>query len=77
MTLTVLDPRTGHQVTITVPNKPAQPRSTPAEIVRHPSCPSSLPALARRISSSALHDRQPLCADSHPLTRLGNASRAC
>ena len=50
MTLTVLDPRAGYRVTITVPDKPSEPRSTPAEIIRHPSCPNSVPALARRIS---------------------------
>jgi hypothetical protein len=38
MTLTILDPRTGQKVTVTVPDKPRTQRPVPAEVIRHPSC---------------------------------------
>jgi hypothetical protein len=37
MTLTILDPRTGDRVVITVADKPSRPQGQPAKIVRFPS----------------------------------------
>jgi hypothetical protein len=36
MTLTILDPRTGQKVTLTVPDKPRTPQPAPAQVIRHP-----------------------------------------
>ena len=40
MTLTILDPRSGSSVTITVPDRPRQPQPIPATVIRHPSSPA-------------------------------------
>ncbi|HEX8665802.1 MAG TPA: hypothetical protein VF744_17445 [Beijerinckiaceae bacterium] len=40
MTLTILDPRSGNQVTITVPDRPRLVQPAPATVVRHPKSPS-------------------------------------
>jgi hypothetical protein len=40
MTLIVLDPRSGHQVTVTVPDRPRQQQPVPAAVIRHPKSPS-------------------------------------
>ena len=47
MTLTILDPRTGNKVTITVPDKPRVTQSTPAEIIPYPQAPALREAAAR------------------------------
>ena len=36
MTLTVLDPRTGHRVTISVPDRPPVRQPAPAAVIAHP-----------------------------------------
>lgn len=36
MTLVILDPRSGNQVTITVPDRPRQQQAAPATVVKHP-----------------------------------------
>jgi len=36
MTLTILDPRTGQSVTISVPARPAVQQPTPALVIDHP-----------------------------------------
>ena len=40
MTLVILDPRSGSQVTVTVPDRPRQQQPVPAAVIRHPKSPS-------------------------------------
>jgi hypothetical protein len=39
MTLTILDPRSGSSVTVTVPDRPRRPQPAPAIVIRHPKSP--------------------------------------
>ena len=47
MTLTILDPRTGNKVTITVPDKPRVTQPTPAEVIAYPQAPALREAATR------------------------------
>ena len=40
MTLVILDPKSGNQVTVTVPDRPRLPQPAPATVIRHPKSPS-------------------------------------
>ena len=36
MTLVILDPRSGSQVTVTVPDRPRLQQPSPAKVIKHP-----------------------------------------